>query len=252
MRLSALALLLALFLPNLVSAAPPTLPTVAVMYFDYQGKDEELALLKKGLASMLISDLAGQEAFSVVERERLEDVFAELKLQTSAKIDQASAVKAGKLLGAHYLVLGGYFDVLKTLRVDARVIDVETGKVLKSAGASGKPDEFLTIEQKLASELGAHLNDVLTRANVKSKSKPERAPKPEVAVAANDAGARRPARHARPPKQLKAATAIEYGRALSALDRRDVKEATTSLKKVVQDAPDFELASLDLNRLMKP
>jgi hypothetical protein len=30
-----------------------------------------------------------------------------------------------------------------------------------------------------------------------------------------------------------------------------VKEATTRLKKVVAEAPDFELASLDLNRLMK-
>jgi TolB-like protein len=242
-------LLFAWLVPALALAAPPT---VAVMYFDYQGKDPELQLLKKGLASMLISDLAGQEAYSVVERERLEDVLSELKLQTSAKIDQASAVKAGKLLGARYLVLGGYFDVLKTLRVDARVVEVETGKVLKSVGASAKPEEFLSIEQKLASELGAHLNDLLTRAPPKAKQQPGKPSKVESVIAAGDAGVAKPARRPRPPKQLKAQTAIEYGRALSALDRRDVKEATTSLKKVVAEAPDFELASLDLNRLMKP
>jgi TolB-like protein len=235
--------------PLRAHAAPPT---VAVMYFDYQGKDAELALLKKGLASMLISDLAGQEAFSVVERERLEDVLSELKLQTSTRIDQASAVKAGKLLGARYLVLGGYFDVLKTLRVDARVVEVETSKVLTSVGASAKPEEFLSIEQKLASELSAHLHSVLTRAQPKTKQKPETPSKLESVIATSDAGVAKPARRARPPKQLKAQTAIEYGRALSALDRRDVKEATSSLKKVVAEAPDFELASLDLNRLMKP
>jgi TolB-like protein len=259
MRLS-LVLLCALLVPASALAAPPA---VAVMYFDYQGKDEELALLKKGLASMLISDLAGQEAFNVIERERLEDVLGELKLQGSAKIDQASAVKAGKLLGARYLVLGGYFDVLKTLRVDARVVEVETGKVLKSTGASGKPDEFLSIEQKLAGALNTHLNEVLTRVETKVKTKPDRPAKTEKtdknesALATHDAGVAAQEqniakRRARPPKQLKAATAVEYGRALSALDRRDVKEATASLKKVVAEAPDFELASLDLNRLMKP
>jgi TolB-like protein len=248
MRRSLFALLAAWLLPTFAFAAPPT---VAVMYFDYQGKDEELALLKKGLASMLISDLAGQEAFDVVERERLEDVLSELKLQSSAKIDQASAVKAGKLLGARYLVLGGYFDVLKTLRVDARVVDVETGKVLKSTGASGKPEEFLAIEQKIASELGVELNDALTRAAIKKKPQPTKPAKAAVAVAAGDAGVRKPVQRVRAPKQLKAATAVEYGRALSALDRRDVKAATASLKKVVAEAPDFELASLDLNRLMK-
>ncbi len=258
MRLAALSLVLAALLPASVFAAP-SVPTVAVIYFDYQGKNEELALLKKGLASMLISDLAGRDTFSVVERERLEDVLGELKLQSSAKIDQASAVKAGRLLGARYLVLGGFFDVLKTLRVDARVVEVETGKVLSSVGANGAPDSFLEIEQKLASDLGARLEQALARAlTPKSKTKQTPANK----LAASDAGAQslatgdagpkaNPPRRARPPKQLKASTAIEYGRALSALDRRDVKEATTRLKKVVADAPDFELASLDLNRLMK-
>jgi len=259
MRLAALLLLLVSFVPTSAFAAPPA---VAVMYFDYQGKDEELALLKKGLASMLISDLAGREPFSVIERERLEDVLGELKLQSSAKIDQASAVKAGRLLGARYLVLGGFFDVLKTLRVDARVVEVETGKVLSSVGASGTPDAFLSIEQKLATDLGTRLEEALARALAPVKGKAKRRPTGQ--LAANDAGspnvvgardAGPPAKalsRARPPKQLKASTAIEYSRALGALDRRDVKEATTRLKKVVAEAPDFELASLDLNRLMKP
>ena len=256
MRLAALSLVLAALLPASAFAAP-SVPTVAVVYFDYQGKDEELALLKKGLASMLISDLAGRETFSVVERERLEDVLGELKLQSSAKIDQASAMKAGRLLGARYLVLGGCFDVLKTLRVDARVVEVETGKVLSSVGASGAPDTFASIEQKLASDLGARLEEALARAATPAKSKAK--PQP-TKLAANDAGAllagdagslANAARRARPPKQLRTSTAIEYSRALGALDRRNVKEATTRLKKVVAEAPDFELASLDLNRLMK-
>lgn len=253
-----LALLLTLMLPALALAAPnsapPPTPTVAVIYFDYQGKSEELAPLKKGLASMLISDLAGSERYRMVERERLEDVLAELKLQTSKSIDQASAVKAGKLLGAHYLVLGSYFDVLKQLRVDARIVEVETGRVLQSVGATGQPEDFVGLEQKLATELGRHLAEF-------AKLPPPKAPKgktkavlakvaPDAGVA--DAGASTPLlARPKPPRKLDTKTAVEYGRALSAIDAHDLEGAKSRLKKVIAGAPDFELASLDLNRLLK-
>ncbi|HWO18003.1 MAG TPA: CsgG/HfaB family protein [Kofleriaceae bacterium] len=105
-------------------AAPADPPVVAVLYFDYEGADADLGPLRKGLASMLISDVSGVDAVRVVERDRLQSVFAELKLQATAKIDRASAVRAGKLLGARYLVLGTYFDVMGTLRVDMRVLEV--------------------------------------------------------------------------------------------------------------------------------
>ncbi|MCA9553768.1 MAG: hypothetical protein KC933_27250, partial [Myxococcales bacterium] len=134
---------LALMVPLLAGAPPPAPPTVAVMYFDYQGKDEEMALLRKGLAQMLISDLPAGDAYTLVERDRLQDVLDELELSKSVKVDPATAQKVGKLLGARYLVLGGYFDLMGTLRVDARVVRVETGEVVRSVGAHGKPDDFL-------------------------------------------------------------------------------------------------------------
>src|SRR5437763_761500 len=69
----------------LLAAAPParateTKPTVAILYFDYSGKDEQLGVLRKGLAQMLISDLSSQEAVRIVERDRLEEILKELKL----------------------------------------------------------------------------------------------------------------------------------------------------------------------------
>jgi curli biogenesis system outer membrane secretion channel CsgG len=252
-RLLAL-LLCALVLPCAALAAPAGPPTVAVIYFDYQGKSEELAPLKKGLASMLISDLAGSDAYRVVERERLEDVLGELKLQATKSIDQASAVKAGKLLGAQYLVLGSYFDVLKQLRIDARIVEVQTGRVLQSVGGTGKPEDFLSLEQKLATDLGKHLTQAASTAPVptpvKVRTKTVIAKKGDAGVA--DAGASAVvARRAKPPKKLDTQTAVEYGRALSAMDANDVEAAKGALKKVMATAPDFELASLDLNRLMK-
>jgi curli biogenesis system outer membrane secretion channel CsgG len=127
MHLASTAAIALFFIP--CAAAALDQPTVAVLYFDYQGKNEELSVLKKGIAQMLISDLSASAAFTVVERDRLEEVLAELKLGQTKAFDPASAAKIGELLGAKFLVLGGYFDVMGTLRVDARVVEVETGRV---------------------------------------------------------------------------------------------------------------------------
>ena len=75
--------------------------------------------LRKGLAQMLISDLSMDGSFQIVERARLQELIDELKLNQTKQIDKISASKIGKLLGARYMVLGGYFDLMSTLRIDA-------------------------------------------------------------------------------------------------------------------------------------
>ena len=230
MRRSLLLCLLALcWLRPGAGLAAPTPPTVAILYFDYNGKTAELEVLRKGLAQMLISDLSGSPAIRVVERDRLEDILAELKLQGSGKIDAQSAAKVGKLLGAKYLVVGGYFDLAGALRVDERIVDVETGRVLKSFGINGKPGDFLPVEQKLAADLGDWF-----AANLPALSEAPARPKPP-----------------KPPAALKTKTAVKYAEALAMLDSGDKAKAKDALGKVLKEQPDFALASLDLDRLMK-
>ncbi|MCA9517719.1 MAG: hypothetical protein KC635_22420 [Myxococcales bacterium] len=205
-------------------------PAVAVIYFDYDGKNEELAVLKKGLAQMLISDLSHLDNVAMIERLRLQEVIDELELGKSKKIDPATAAKVGKLLGARYMVLGGYFELMNTLRVDARVVEVETGKVIRSVGASGKSDDFLTIELKVAEDL----EKVLTSEAFGASAAPEVAPPP-----------------VKRPKALKAKTAVKYSKALDAMDRGDKETAKKELKDVVAEAPDFTLATADLDGLLQ-
>jgi TolB-like protein len=204
-------------------------PTVAVLYFDYSGTTEDMGLLRKGLAQMLISDLARVDAVQLVERDRLEAVLAELKLAKSGAVDPTTAAKVGKLLGARYLVLGGYFDLAGTLRVDARVVEVETGRLVQSVAASGKPDDFLAIEQKLAADLGAVL-----AAELKLPA----------------AATTRPAR-VKAPAKLSARVAVLYSRGLHEMDRGEKEKAKATLQAVVKAEPDFSLAGVDLDKLMQ-
>jgi TolB-like protein len=214
------------------SAGHTALPTtLAVLYFDYGGSDASLEALRKGLAQMLISDLSAVDDLRVVERERLQAILDEQKLAQTGKTDAATAARIGKLLGARYLVLGSYFDVMKALRVDARLVDVETGQIVKSVGAAGKADDFLDLEQKLADGLEQALRGVASGPSRSEAPTRQSSPKP--------------------PRQLKTGTAIIYGRALVAMDDGDRKTARTLFKKVLSAQPDFELAQRDLNRLVQ-
>jgi len=207
-------------------------PTVAVMYFDYSGSDDQLGVLRKGLAQMMISDLSALDAIQLVERDRLEQILGELKLGQSGKIDAATAARAGKLLGARYMVVGGYFDIKSRLRVDARVIEVETGKVVQSVGATGESDDFLGLEQKLVGEIGAILDSQLATP-----------PRPS--------GTAPPAPRVRPPARLARHTAVLYSRALNDLDAGNKPKAREKLKQVVAEQSDFKLAMVDLDKLMQ-
>jgi TolB-like protein len=214
-------------------------PTVAVLYFDYDGTSEAMGHLRKGLTQMLVSDLAGLDGFQFVERTRLQAVLAELDLGGSGKIDPASASQVGRLLGARYLIVGGYFDLHETLRIDARIVAVETGAVVAATGQTGPAQDFLALEQAIAGELRRAL------AGASSAAPP--------AGADSDVGAE-PAEDPRlapriAPARLSAATVARYGKALDALDRGDETGARADLVAVVDENPDFALAVAELRRL---
>jgi TolB-like protein len=212
-------------------AAPPTAsktsPTIAVLAFDYSGKDAALDPLREGLAQMLITDVPSFANVHVVERVRLKALLEEQKLGRSGKVDPATAARLGKLLGARFLVLGNYFDLGASIRIDARVVEVETGKVVRAVGANGASAEFFGIEQELAGKLG----DALTAAL------------PELSKVATPA---RPK-----PIKIKSTTVATYGRALLALDSGKKSDAKKLLTQVADEAPEFQLAKSDLNALLQ-
>jgi TolB-like protein len=223
------ALAFALICLFTVAAAPAQKlkPTVAVMAFDYVGKDATLEPLREGLAQMLISDVPSFANVNVVERARLTALLAEQKLGRSGKIDAGTAARMGKLLGARFLVLGNFFDLGPSMRIDARVVEVETGKIVRAVGVNGAAADFLTIEQDLAGKLSEALAAALPT---------------EVQVS-------RPARSK--PAKVKSSTVVTYGRALMAIDGNKKDEAKVLLAEVVKEAPEFRLAKSELNALLE-
>lgn len=141
--------------------------TLAVLYFENNSlsKKEEMDPLRKGLADMLITELTKIDQFQVVERSQLQQILEEMKLAQSGLLDSQSAVQVGKMLGAQNLLLGSFMHLLDgQMRIDVRIVNVETGLTIKAEEATGKPKDLYKLVQTLVLKISDQLNVKLTKA----------------------------------------------------------------------------------------
>jgi TolB-like protein len=154
--LLALATLVAAFTapaPGALAPAALAPKTLAVLYFDNNTGDADYDAVGRGLAAMMITDLAAVDGVKVVEREHLQDLVKEMDAQHSRYFDSTTAVKVGRLAGAEYVVTGALAAVKPRIRIDTRVVRVETGEIVKTAKVQGDEDKFFELQQKLARQL---------------------------------------------------------------------------------------------------
>ena len=69
----------------------------------------------------------------VVERSQLDKVLDQLKLGYSGLLKIESAKEIGKLLNADGIILGAVSDMGDTISINARIVDIETGRAITSA-----------------------------------------------------------------------------------------------------------------------
>jgi len=67
--------------------------------------------------------------------------------------DQSTVSRIGKLVGAHNLLLGSYFKIGQTLRIDARIVETETGRILSSVAREGQPDDLTALVTAIGEEI---------------------------------------------------------------------------------------------------
>mgnify|MGYP000857360966 FL=1 len=158
-----LLLLLGLTIGSLLQAADRQ--TIAVLYFENNSlaQRSEMAPLSKGLADMFITELGKITAFQVVERNKLQELLEEMKLAQAGVVSGKTAQEVGKMLGARYLLFGSYMMMLdKKLRIDVRMVEVESGVTVKAEEATGQPKDLYkliaTLIVKISQDLNIHLS----------------------------------------------------------------------------------------------
>ncbi|MBX7101666.1 MAG: hypothetical protein K1X89_28385 [Myxococcaceae bacterium] len=218
MRLLAAVLGLAVAFPALAADAPKR---VCVLYFDNNTPKRDYDVLQKGLADMLVTDLSAVESLQVVEREKLQSIIDELKLQRSKYFDPKTAQQLGKVAGAELAVTGAFAELEPSMRIDIRLIEVATGKVLLAEKVTGEAKNFFDLQQELVDVFVKGLN-VKLKASARGKS-----------------GA------------TELDSLLKYSKGVDAADKGDLATASATLAEVVKDNPEFKLAKERYAELLK-
>ena len=120
------------------------LPGVAIWPFSNGGSfgpdPWDYEALGIGLQQMLITELALNSELRLVERSRIREIIEELELGQSGYVDPETTANVGKLVQARYMIVGSFIDANGTVRLDARVDDVETGEILVETAAKVQDD----------------------------------------------------------------------------------------------------------------
>jgi tetratricopeptide (TPR) repeat protein len=200
-----------------LAAMPPESNTVAVMPFSYTGADSTMQPLGRGLAQLLVTDLAKSRQVRVLERERMQAIVNELKLSDSARAAPATALRSGRLLRAARVVQGSIADRPgNQLEVDAAVVDVGTAGIRGTARGRDVLARLFDIEKQIALTLFNNMGIQLTPAE-------------------------RDAINQRPTENLQAF--LLYSRGLEAQDQGNFGAAQADFDRAVTLDPNFRAAT---------
>ena len=173
---------------------------IAVIVFSNITGAAEDDWIGSGIAETLAADLGGDGASSVVGRRAVSRALENLRSGqgSGAEATEAIVVRAGRLLGARWIISGAYQRVGDRLRITARVVEVASAEVVHTAKVDGLVTELFTLQDRLSADLrrglraegGAGTTSTAARAVTSSAPAPGvDEPPPPAAVRATTAAA---------------------------------------------------------------
>ncbi len=117
-------------------------PHLGVWDLDAEGISKAEANL---LSDRLLTELVNTHEFVVLERKKMKDILTEQGFQYSGCVSGQCIVDIGKIVGAQQMVSGRVGKIGNTYTINARLISVETGIILKTDAVdiTGQIDEVL-------------------------------------------------------------------------------------------------------------
>lgn len=251
-------------------AAAQAKPVVAVLYFENGsfGKDRaDYDALGKGIADILISDMANNPNMRIVERERIQALLTEQNLIKEKTIDAQTAVRLGKIVGAQYMITGMFMSDSKgTLTLTSRVINVETSAITNAMRLPSKGDDVLGLINQLSTKLNNEMKLAALpvgqggAANAAPASNASNAPSPaapavaQAAPQSKAAGAEpRPAvqvaQASKPSRKMDMKTAMLYSKALEEEDAGNKSKALELYRQVNVAFPEYAPVTSRIKKL---
>ncbi|HUC39335.1 MAG TPA: CsgG/HfaB family protein [Gemmatimonadales bacterium] len=205
---------LALQRESTLTALAPEPSTVAVLPMTIAG-DSSLQPLSRGLAELMVTDLAMVRSLRLLERIQVGALLDELKLGQSGRADPSTAARVGRLLRAERMVQGvASMTQNGPVRMSAAVVRGD-GTVRTGAQVNGNFKQLLDLEKQLVFGLATELGIQLTEAERQRILR-------------------------QGPRNL--AAFLAYSKGLEALDRGDYRTAAMHFNAAVRADPSFQAA----------
>jgi tetratricopeptide (TPR) repeat protein/TolB-like protein len=147
-----LAVLLCVAMPRAVRAQLPSGAVVVVLPFENPQANARAQWLREGLASLL-SDGLDAAGFEVVGRDDRVAAFERLQLPVAATLSRASTVKVGQAVGATAIVVGRIDLVAEELQITARVVRLDSGRLLPDIVEQGPLADLFPMASRVAGRL---------------------------------------------------------------------------------------------------
>ena len=150
------------FMAPPVAQGQDTRPGIGVWILENGGSygqdAEDFEALRVGLQQILMTELARNPAMRVVERSQLNALIAEQDLGAAGRVDPETAARVGRIVGAKFMVLGGFVDWFGDFRLDARIVDCETSEIIIAIGLRERREELYQLIVDLTGRLTNDVN----------------------------------------------------------------------------------------------
>jgi len=196
-----------------VERPDPGLKTMAIIDFKNSSIDQKAKFdpMEQGFADLMIHRLNNSTGLKVIERERIQWILNEINIQD--KYNMEEAVRIGKQLGVHAVLLGSFIIFNDEIWLGARLVKVETSEILLADEIKGDVDDFFDLTEKLSEKI---------------------ADKIDVKLKQEEAGISTETR------SLEAM--LSYSEGLQMLEEGKYKDAYNKFLKALEFDPDYELA----------
>ncbi len=129
--------------------------SLAVLSFENKTGDKSLDWMQTGLPEILLTDLAETKSLNLISRQRIMESLDQDEVK-AGRVSPQDYLDAAKDLGATTVLSGSYFKVGNNVRIDARLENIEDGKVLFGEKVIGT-DPFALVDS-LTNKVAASMN----------------------------------------------------------------------------------------------
>ena len=148
---------------------------IAIVDFKNTSQNTRLNYLEQTIPEAVSTTMARSGRLEIVERSRLEAAMQEMAMSMLGIVDEETAAELGRAVGATTIMVGSFVSISGFVRINARLIDVQTARVLTAESVQGPEagEGLFNLMDQIAAAMEAQLTG---RAAVAVQPQPTPAP----------------------------------------------------------------------------